>query len=112
MVYTITRKDPENGKDIAFLEFKLQPGIECEIYDIMVEKEFRRQGIARELLQELLETVVSSSTPFVFLEVAEGNIAAINLYKSFGFKQIAKRRKYYNNKQDALVMRCDVIIDT
>jgi ribosomal-protein-alanine N-acetyltransferase len=40
-----------------------------------------------------------------FLEVREGNMAAIRLYQQFGFEKIGKRKKYYaETNEDALVM--------
>ena len=38
------------------------------------------------------------------LEVNEHNINAIKLYRKFGFRDIGTRRKYYEGKEDAIVM--------
>jgi len=39
------------------------------------------------------------------LEVRESNTPAINLYKSYDFKLLSKRKDYYTNpREDALVL--------
>ena len=42
------------------------------------------------------------------LEVRSSNEAAIELYKTFGFRPVAIRKKYYHN-EDALVMMADIV---
>ncbi len=32
------------------------------------------------------------------------NIPAIKLYEKYGFKQVGLRKKYYNNKDNAILM--------
>lgn len=109
-IIEIDEKDPVSGKVIATLEFKAQTKVEAEIYDIFVDPSFRRRGIARKLINKMLDNIKELSIPYVFLEVAIDNRPAINLYKSFGFIEVGKREKYYDNKTDALIMRCDVFI--
>ena len=42
----------------------------------------------------------------IFLEVRAGNVPAVGLYDSFGFREIDRRKNYYRNPdEDALVMR-------
>jgi ribosomal-protein-alanine N-acetyltransferase len=38
------------------------------------------------------------------LEVRESNEAAIGLYKKYGYEQVAKRKNYYNNPDEAAVL--------
>ena len=70
-----------------------------EIFEIAVRNSEKRKGLASELLSKL------PNDKEIFLEVNENNIAAINLYEKFGFKQISIRKKYYNNKDDAIIMK-------
>ena len=70
-----------------------------EIFEIAVRNSEKRKGLASELLSKL------PNDKEIFLEVNENNIAAINLYKKFGFEQISIRKKYYNNKDDAIIMK-------
>jgi ribosomal-protein-alanine N-acetyltransferase len=73
---------------------------ESELYRIAVLPEHRGEGIARELLTRFIEKCNSD----IFLEVRSKNTAAIALYKSAGFEEIAIRKNYYGD-DDALVFR-------
>lgn len=77
---------------------------ETEILTICVAPEFQKQGIANRLLNEAF--IKAKGTNF-FLEVNENNEAAKTLYQKNGFKVVGRRKKYYNNKDDALIMRKD-----
>lgn len=74
----------------------LGPG-EAHILNICVEQSMRRRGVARLLLQHLIDTARQNSAREVFLEVRESNTAAMQLYESIGFNQIAVRSRYYNS---------------
>jgi ribosomal-protein-alanine N-acetyltransferase len=41
----------------------------------------------------------------VLLEVAAGNKSAEELYRAFGFEEISRRRGYYADGEDAVIMR-------
>ena len=41
----------------------------------------------------------------MFLEVATGNAAALALYRREGFVEVGRRRRYYADRSDALVLR-------
>lgn len=79
------------GAAAGFLVSRTLTAGEYEILNLAVASEFRRQGVARELLAAFLENVEGA----VYLEVRESNGAAINLYKSMGFKEVAVRKEYY-----------------
>jgi [ribosomal protein S18]-alanine N-acetyltransferase len=64
---------------------------ESEVLNLAVSPEFRRKGLGR----ALLSTVVEGYRGTIFLEVRESNLAARNLYKSMGFKEISSRCGYY-----------------
>ena len=80
---------------------------ETEVLMLCVLPAFRRQGIAKHLLSELFLRLNSGHE--VFLEVAESNHNAINLYTTQGFKEVGKRESYYESrdgkKDSALVMK-------
>lgn len=85
-------------------------GPEVELLTISVHPDARRQGIAKELLQDLHVAAKSTGTEEVFLEVSCENLAARSLYESQGFSVQATRKDYYvgpnGQRTDALVMRC------
>jgi ribosomal-protein-alanine acetyltransferase len=77
------------------------PG-ESEVLNLVVAKHFRRQGIARKLLQEAIDYAPGDW----FLEVRKSNRAAIELYKSMGFTIVGKRPEYYHNPDESgIVMK-------
>lgn len=69
---------------------------------IAVAPGLRRTGIGERLLAAALDAVAGRT---VLLEVAEGNEAAIGLYRRAGFGEISRRRGYYGADGDALVLR-------
>lgn len=80
---------------------------ECEISNIAVEEGFRRQGIGKLLLNELIAELKTKHVKSVFLLVRDGNIPAIMLYTSLGFSRVGLRKNYYKGK-DALIMRLNL----
>jgi [ribosomal protein S18]-alanine N-acetyltransferase len=78
---------------------------ESELWNIAVEPGHRRQGIARALLGEARRRLSGSGVHRLFLEVRESNLPAVELYRSFGFALLGRRKDYYlTPKEDALVL--------
>lgn len=69
-----------------------------DIFEIAVDEKFRSRGIATKLLNRL------NDERKILLEVSEKNTNAINLYIKNGFKVISKRKKYYLDGSDAIIM--------
>jgi ribosomal protein S18 acetylase RimI-like enzyme len=57
------------------------------------------------LVEEALNEAVSRGCDQVMLEVAADNVAAVNLYLDKGFREVARRDRYYAGDVDAMVMR-------
>jgi len=77
---------------------------EAHITNIAVHPQERRRGIGRVLLVHLIETALDRRVEALTLEVRVSNVAAQNLYRSFGFAPAGIRQRYYENSEDALVM--------
>lgn len=81
---------------------------QADIITIAVRPGWRRQGIARALMDKAIEKAIEMKAESLFLDVENGNSAAIGLYSALGFAQISRRRLYYRQKDgsytDALVM--------
>ena len=91
-------------KILGYLIF-YQAGLEMHIMNIAVHPGRRRQGIARAMLEKVLEVALANSVEECFLEVRESNFAARTLYERLGFKSIGKRKGYYSEtNEDAIVM--------
>ena len=66
------------------------------ITNVAVLPRARRQGIARQLLQTLLQQG-KGRLSFITLEVRQSNRAAIALYQQLGFCQVGVRKGYYTD---------------
>ena len=79
---------------------------EVHILDVAVRPESRRQGAGARLLRHALVVGQRKGAQSANLEVRRSNLPAIALYEKFGFQQVAVRRRYYTNGEDALLMVC------
>jgi ribosomal-protein-alanine N-acetyltransferase len=68
---------------------------ECEILSLGVCPELRQRGLGRTLLKSVLDHVLGSEARTIYLEVAEDNAAAQQLYATEGFAVIGKRQGYF-----------------
>ena len=73
-----------------------------EIEYIIVDKLYRRQGIATNLIK-FMEDI--NSVKNITLEVRKSNNAAISFYEFLGFKKVAIRKNYYKNEDGILMMK-------
>lgn len=75
------------------------------ITNVAVFPEYRRQGIAAQILQVFLQFAEANRLAFLTLEVRPSNAAAIALYQGFGFEEVGRRKNYYDlPKEDALIL--------
>lgn len=81
---------------------------ECHVLNIAVDSNYRRNGIATKLVNELFKHCKKHKTAYVMLEVRVTNIPAQKLYSKLGFKDEVLRKDYYKNpdgtREDALIM--------
>lgn len=77
---------------------------DVHITDIVVKKSNRQNGIGSKLLEKLIQTAKMQNFKSITLEVNEHNLPAINLYLKYGFKNVGFRKKYYGNKDNAIIM--------
>ncbi|WP_421784662.1 ribosomal protein S18-alanine N-acetyltransferase [Hyphobacterium sp.] len=77
---------------------------EAEILTLAVDPDSRRQGVARQLLAEAEKRLVLAGAKRIFLEVSDQNTAARALYAAAGYGNAGRRRRYYSDGSDALVM--------
>ena len=75
------------------------------ITNVAVFPEYRRQGIAAQILQVFLQFAAANHLAFLTLEVRPSNAAAIALYQGFGFEEVGRRKNYSDlPKEDALIL--------
>ena len=78
---------------------------EVHLHNLAVKEEFRRQGLACNLINLMRDIGRQLGATRQTLEVRESNIKAINLYRKCGFIVKGRRPLYYTDTQeDALIM--------
>lgn len=78
---------------------------EAEILTLAVAPAARRHGLGRALLRAAMAEAATRGAEVMFLEVSASNKAALALYQADGFREVGRRRRYYADGTDALVLR-------
>lgn len=85
---------------------------EAEILSVAVDPKQRGAGLGRKLVDANLDALGRARVLQVFLEVEDGNRAAVALYSRAGFEQVGRRQGYYRaadgTRRDALMMRINL----
>ena len=108
--------DAVNSKDDIYLVAEAE-GVICgycglwgvvgegQITNVAVSPEFRRRGIARLMLKELLKHAEADGIHEFTLEVRESNVGAFTLYKQLGFEEVGIRKNFYSKPtENAIIM--------
>ena len=77
---------------------------EIHLLNLAVRDEYRRRGLARRLLKAMVSLGRRIGVGRIFLEVRPTNMAALALYRSFGFQPAGRRAGYYDSGEDAQLM--------
>lgn len=80
---------------------------EAHLLNISIAKSHQGRGLGRSLLDDMMQISRGHGAANIFLEVRPSNTAAIHLYESVGFNEMAVRRGYYpaaNGREDAILM--------
>jgi len=81
---------------------------ECELLSIAIHPHHRRSGLASELCRDLVKEATVRGSATVFLEVRTSNEAARAFYAAMGYEVVAQRKRYYQDGEDALIMRLNL----
>ena len=95
----------QNGTDIVGYAGIAIAGDVADIHTLTVVPEFRRRGIASEMLRNLEQWALEKKVIAVMLEMREGNAEAQPLYEKYGYRVVSRRDNYYAPKIHALIMR-------
>lgn len=79
-----------------------------EIDNIIVAENHRQKGVGTKLMAYLVSVAIQKQAQNITLEVRVSNTPARNLYKKFGFNEIALR-KYYYGDEDGILMKKEVM---
>jgi ribosomal-protein-alanine N-acetyltransferase len=96
------------GKIVGYVLYWLLPGA-IDIHNLAVHVDYRRRGIARILLKQVVSEARRQSIIRVMLEVRRSNLPAQRLYEGMGFSATGIRKGYYSdNGEDALAMTLEL----
>ena len=92
----------EDGKIVGYCGF-WRVSDETQITNIAVLPEFRRQGIAKALIGQMMK--ICKDDERIVLEVRESNSTAISLYEKLGFVKAGIRKRFYHSPdEDGITM--------
>ncbi|MCC5900040.1 GNAT family N-acetyltransferase [Sodalinema gerasimenkoae] len=77
---------------------------EAHLTILAVHPDYRRRGLGQLMLWGLLHAARQRQLSRATLEVNANNLAARSLYEQFGFREAGRRRRYYGNGDDALIL--------
>jgi ribosomal-protein-alanine N-acetyltransferase len=88
----------------GYASFRQAAG-EAELLRVAVEPRLRGRGIARQLIAAGLDRLRAGGARRCHLEVRPDNTSALAAYRALGFTAAGRRRAYYRDGTDALVLR-------
>ena len=107
-VVAVAALDPVKGALRGFALAR-RAADEAEILTVVVDPAWRGAGVGRALVASALRAAADAGARAMFLEVAEGNPAALSLYRRLGFIKVGERPGYYRRADGsralALVMK-------
>ncbi len=81
-------------------------GDQAHVTNIVVAPQYRRQGIAMRLMLRLAREIIGRGCVAWTLEVRSSAVGAQAMYRKLGFAPAGVRQRYYDNREDAIVMWC------
>lgn len=84
---------------------------DVHVTNVAVSPDWQGRGVATRMLLALAHRAVAAGYDALTLEVRHTNTGAQALYRSFGFAPAGIRPRYYENRDDAIVMWCPGIQD-
>lgn len=77
---------------------------EAHITTLAIHPDYHRQRLGQLLLIQLLQSARQRHLTRATLEVRTSNQPALKLYKKFGFRTAGRRKRYYSDNEDALIL--------
>jgi ribosomal-protein-alanine N-acetyltransferase len=84
---------------------------EAHIATIAAHPDRRGCGLGLHLLLAMLDAALARGARSSTLEVRAGNLAAIRLYEKLGYRIAGRRRRYYRDGEDGLIMTTPPLAD-
>jgi ribosomal-protein-alanine N-acetyltransferase len=103
----IAHRATSGRKLVGFILSRRAAG-EAEILSVALAPAWRGRKLSRPLLDLHLRRLAGLGVRSVFLEVGEQNAPACRLYRRAGFREVGRRKGYYEGGATALVLRRDL----
>lgn len=82
-----------------------------DMMNVAVHPDYRRKGIAEQLVVSLENELKNRESTCLTLEVRVSNGPAKSLYDKLGFAEVGRRKNYYRNpREDALILRKEWVL--
>jgi ribosomal-protein-alanine N-acetyltransferase len=101
--FIIQTKEMLNHPIIGFICSR-NIGDESELLNICVHPQYRQLGVAKRLMQFYTAFCGKRKIKTFYLEVNPSNEPAVHLYDLFFYRPSGRRKKFYQEKFDALLM--------
>lgn len=76
----------------------------AEILNVAVHAQHVHLGIAKQLMEQLLNDLKQRGVKYVSLEVAQDNVPACALYRRVGFAEVNVRKDFYGPQRNGWIM--------
>ena len=96
-----------DDKSVGYLEYSIIYD-RMELDNIKVLEEYQNQGIGSKLMAYLISVAINNRVINITLEVRISNEIARNMYKKFGFREVALRKFYYGD-EDGILMEKNIM---
>lgn len=106
-IFIINAKEDKEKTPLGFcaLRFVCES---AEITNFAVLPSYQRKKLGTKLFAHSLDFLKTKGIKNITLEVSSVNISAQEFYKKFNFICVNVRKKFYNMKEDALLLRLDL----
>ncbi len=81
---------------------------EAQITTIAVDPDYQGRGYGKMLMDFIIDYIKDCGCRNITLEVRVSNEKAITYYEKYHFKIVAVRKRYYENGEDAYLMKLDM----
>lgn len=99
----------QNNIVVGYIIFWIRYEDEGHIISLAVDKKYRKKGVGRKLVDYALNIFSKCNVREIKLEVRIGNTDARKFYKKMGFKEKEVLENYYEDGEDAVIMKKETL---
>lgn len=101
--FTLRKENGSNDPAIGFICFRIVED-ESELLSLAIHPHYRQKGLGKQLMKFYIDFCWQRQIKTFYLETGASNQPAIRLYRSFAYQPIGIRSKFYQGREDALLM--------